>query len=225
MSTQSEAKLEKKLIEQLVSQTYEPIQIRNEPDLNANFKRQLELHNKTVFTDDEFERILIHLDGGSVFAKAKKLRDRYALTRNNETLYIEFFNSQEWCKNIFQVACQIEMEGKYKNRYDVTILMNGLPLVQIELKRRGIELKKAFNQINRYQKHSYGNLFHYILRLKSNDLKFLTYLLHNPSNLIIQYYSNFYLKQHCILSLVVIADNSYLNANLKDHENSCCYKL
>jgi type I restriction enzyme, R subunit len=162
MTVQSEAVLEKKLIEQLVSQGYETVQINDETELNSNFRRQLELHNKIKLTDDEFDRILTHLDGGSVFAKAKKLRDKYALKREKEVIYIEFFNIKEWCKNIFQVTNQITMEGKYKNRYDVTILINGLPLVQVELKRRGIELKKAFNQIKRYQKHSYGNLFHYV---------------------------------------------------------------
>lgn len=77
-------------------------------------------------------------------------------------MYIQFFNSKDWCCNKFQVTNQITMEGKYKNRYDVTILINGLPLVQIGLKRSGIELKEAFNQINRYQKHSYRRLFNFI---------------------------------------------------------------
>jgi len=162
MTFEAEAILEKKLIEQLVSQSFEYLTINTESELISNFRTQLEAYNKISLSDEEFNRILIHLDGGSVFAKAKKLRDRYALNIGSETIYIEFFNTAEWCKNIFQVTNQINLEGKYKNRYDVTILINGLPLVQIELKRRGIELKKAFNQINRYQKHSYGNLFHYV---------------------------------------------------------------
>ena len=162
MVTQSEAVLEKKLIEQLVSGGYDPVHINNEADLNRNFRIQLENHNKKNITDNEFDRILTHLDGGSIFAKAKKLRDKFPLKREKETVYIEFFNKVEWCKNLFQVTSQVTMIGKYQNRYDVTILINGLPLVQIELKKRGIELKKAFNQIKRYQKHSYGNLFNYI---------------------------------------------------------------
>lgn len=168
MGIQSEAELEKNLIKQLVSQGYEKINIRNEEELNLNFKKQLELHNKKVLndntlTDKEFEKIMIHLSGGSIFDKAKKLRDQFQLLRDNdEIVYIQFFDSKDWCCNKFQVTNQITMEGKYKNRYDVTILINGLPLVQIELKRRGIELKEAFNQINRYQKHSYGKLFNFI---------------------------------------------------------------
>ncbi|MGL6169241.1 MAG: type I restriction endonuclease, partial [Fusobacteriaceae bacterium] len=168
MSIQSEAELEKKLIEQLISQGYENIIVRNEEELNINFKKQLELHNKrslndNPLTDKEFEKIMIHLSGGSIFDKAKKLRDQFQLLRDNDDIvYIQFFNSQDWCCNKFQVTNQITMEGKYKNRYDVTIFINGLPLIQIELKRRGIELKEAFNQINRYQKHSYGGLFNFI---------------------------------------------------------------
>ena len=69
----------------------------------------------------------------------------------------------QWCKNEYQVAQQITQVGRYENRYDVTLLINGLPLVQIELKRRGMELKEAFNQIQRYHKHSFtGTLFEYI---------------------------------------------------------------
>lgn len=80
-------------------------------------------------------------------------------------MYIQFFNSKDWCCNKFQVTNQITMEGKYKNRYDVTILINGLPLVQIGLKRSGIELKEAFNQIHRYSKESFNSensLFKYL---------------------------------------------------------------
>ena len=163
MCVQSEAALENKLIEQLIIQGYENIQINDEEDLHRNFKKQLEKHNDVELTDNEFAKVLIHLDGGSVFEKSRKLRDKFELHRDNEELlYIEFFNGNEWCRNTFQVTNQVTMEGKYKNRYDVTILINGMPLVQLELKRRGIELKEAFNQVNRYHKHSYKGLFNYI---------------------------------------------------------------
>ena len=167
MSTESEATLEKKLIEKLTNNGYSYIKIDNENQLNANFKIQLEKINKkeldgAKLTDEEFNQILIYLDGGSIFEKAKKLRDKYALKRDDATYYLRFINTREWCKNIFQVSNQITMIGKYENRYDVTILINGLPLVQIELKRRGMELKKAFNQIERYWRHSYKGLFNYI---------------------------------------------------------------
>ncbi|MGL6298270.1 MAG: type I restriction endonuclease subunit R, partial [Methanobacteriaceae archaeon] len=110
-----------------------------------------------------FDKVLTHLEGGNVFDKAKKLRDKFPIQRDTEVIYLEFFNQENWCKNNFQVANQIKMVNKYQNRYDVTILINGLPLVQIELKRRGKEIKEAFNQIKRYTIHSFNKgLFHYI---------------------------------------------------------------
>ena len=162
MSTQSEAALENNLMKTLIDGGYHLVSIKDEFDLEANFKQQLELFNKTTFSSEEFEKILIHLEGGSIFEKAKKLRDQFELERDEGTFYVKFLNKKDWCKNRFQVANQITMKGKYENRYDVTILINGLPLVQIELKKRGVELKQAFNQIKRYQIHSYHNLFNYI---------------------------------------------------------------
>ena len=163
MSRESEAALESKLVEQLVALSYEKIGIKDVSDVEANLKVQLAKHNQTTFTDKEFKQILNHLDKGNIFEKAKTLRDKMQLTRDNgDKNWIEFLDSHKWCKNLFQVAQQITVEGQYKNRYDVTLLINGLPLVQIELKRRGLELKEAFNQIKRYHLHSYGGLFHYI---------------------------------------------------------------
>ena len=77
-------------------------------------------------------------------------------------IYLEFFDCLHWCKNRFQVTAQTTVVGKYTNRYDVTVLINGLPVVQIELKRRGLDMKEAFNQIDRYRKHSYQGLYRYI---------------------------------------------------------------
>ena len=129
-------------------------------------KTQLEKHNKISISESEFKRVLNHLNKGSVFEKAKILRDKFVLPCDDGTTkYIEFLDTEYWCQNLFQVTNQVTVEGTYKNRYDVTILINGLPLVQIELKRRGLELKEAFNQINRYQRHSYGSnnaLFNYV---------------------------------------------------------------
>ena len=123
MASQSEAALENNLIKTLVDGGYEQVLIKDEKELESNFKQQLERFNNTTFTDDEFKKILIHLEGGSIFEKAKKLRDQYELSREDETFYVKFLNKKEWCKNIFQVANQITMEGTYKNRYDVTILI------------------------------------------------------------------------------------------------------
>lgn len=166
MSRQSEAVLEDNLVKQLVGLGYESVTIKDEEALKSNLKFQLEKHNKVSLSDTEFERILNHLNKGNVFEKAKILRDKYALQKDDgETTYIEFLDSEHWCQNLFQVTQQVTIDGMYKNRYDVTILINGLPLLQIELKRRGLELKEAFNQINRYQRHSYGfnsALFHYV---------------------------------------------------------------
>ncbi|CAA6821911.1 MAG: Type I restriction-modification system, restriction subunit R (EC [uncultured Sulfurovum sp.] len=166
MGTQSEATLEANLIAQLENLKYQQVTIKDDKALEANLKTQLEIHNNTQLSDTEFKRVLNHLNKGSVFEKAKQLRDKLSLTADDgSTKYIEFLNSEHWCQNLFQVTSQVTIEGTYKNRYDVTLLINGLPLVQIELKRRGLELKEAFNQINRYQRHSYGSnsaLFNYV---------------------------------------------------------------
>ena len=162
MSTQSEAVLEEELLQQLADNGYERIKIKNKKELLDNFKVQLEKLNKCYLKDEEFQSLLLYLDQGSIFDKAKKLRDKYFVEREGNPFYIEFLNQKDWCKNIFQVSNQITVKGKYKNRYDVTILINGLPLVQIELKRRGMPIKQAFNQINRYMYHSYSGLFDYI---------------------------------------------------------------
>jgi len=166
MTTQSEQTLENNLISQLQEMKYERVHITNEADLLINLKKQIEKHNKISLSDKEFAKILNHLNKGSIFERAKILRDEMHLTRDdNSSLYIQFFNSREWCQNQFQVTNQVTIEGSYKNRYDVTLLINGLPLVQIELKRRGLELKEAFNQTMRYQRHSYNassGLYQYI---------------------------------------------------------------
>jgi len=159
--TESEAELERNLITRLIGLGYESVSIHDSIGLLANLRVQLFKHNeKTLlgqtFSDAEFERVLNHLDKGNVFDRAKTLRDRFALARDDGSFaYIQFINMNEWCRNEYQVTSQITQEGTYKNRYDVTLLINGLPLVQIELKRRGIEMKEAFNQINRYQRHSF----------------------------------------------------------------------
>lgn len=160
-----EQELEKNLIEQLSLQGYEVISIKDEEDLVVNFKIQLEKFNKIKLSDSEFKKIQVHLAGGSIFEKAKRLRDKFELmTDKGEIKYISFIDKECIENNIFQVTNQITMKGQYENRYDVTILINGLPLAQIELKKRGVQLKKAFYQIQRYQRHSfsYKALFQYI---------------------------------------------------------------
>jgi type I restriction enzyme R subunit len=166
MSTQAEQVLEDKLLAQLQTLGYALVHIHDEKDLLANLKLQLESHNDIQLTGKEFDKVLNILNKGSVFEKAKTLREKQHIVRDNgDNLYFEFLQTEHWCQNRFQVTHQVSMEGKYKNRYDVTILINGLPLVQIELKRRGLEMKEAFNQVNRYQRHSFASgsaLFQYI---------------------------------------------------------------
>ena len=165
---ESEAKLEEKLIDQLVKQGYKKVQIDTVEDLERNFREQINEHNKLrldgkPLSDKEFERLMIKISGKGVFQSAKELRQLQDIQRDDGTIaYIELFNTREWCQNIFQVTHQTTVEGKYTNRYDVTLLINGLPLVQIELKRRGMDMKEAFNQIKRYKRHSYSGLYKFI---------------------------------------------------------------
>lgn len=164
--TQSEAQLEESLVQRLTGLGYDRVTITDADQLRANLKKQLEIHNKIQLSNHEFAKVLNHLDKGNVFERAKILRDRLQFTRDDgSSCYLQFLNTEHWCQNQYQVTNQVTIEGKYKNRYDVTLLVNGLPLVQIELKRRGMELKEAFNQINRYQRHSFwaeSGLFQYV---------------------------------------------------------------
>ena len=166
MAKQPEAVLEEQLVGQLQKLGYGLVLLKDESELLANLKKQLEKHNRIQFSEKEFEKVLNLLNKGSVFEKAKNLREKQHIVRDNgDNLYFEFLNTEHWCQNQFQVTHQVTIDGKYKNRYDVTLLINGLPMVQIELKRRGLELKEAFNQINRYQRHSFGSnsaLFQYL---------------------------------------------------------------
>jgi len=168
MSYQSEAQLEKNMLQQLAKQGYEPVRINSYDALVENFRAQVNRFNSkklngNPLTDIEFNRLMTKIDGKSIFESAKILRDKQLIEREDGSqLYIELFNKKDWCKNFFQVTAQTTVTEKYTNRYDVTILINGLPLVQIELKRRGINFKEAFNQIQRYRKHSYKGLYRFI---------------------------------------------------------------
>ena len=166
MAYQSEAELEMQFIEQLNNQGYSTVSI---PDYDAvlnNFKVQFAEFNKDKidkpFSAKEWERIFNIIDGKSVFQSAKILRDKFVLERDDGTkTYLSFFD-QDASKNIFQVTHQTTVVGKYVNRYDVTLLVNGLPLIQVELKRRGVDIREAINQVMRYKKHSYKGLYHFI---------------------------------------------------------------
>ena len=174
---QSEYDVEVKFIDRLESIGYEYIELKNYDDVIANFRNKLALFNsdslieakgEASFSDSEFDRIMIHVDNKSVYESAKIMRDKYILTLDNgKTVYLKFF-SFDVNKNIYQVSHQITMDKDhkddvaYKNRYDVTILINGLPMIQVELKRPGVEINEAINQINRYRKFSFKGLFRYL---------------------------------------------------------------
>lgn len=158
-----ENNLENKLISKLKTLGYEYINIKDEDDLIKNFKIQIEKLNNIKLTDEEFNQIYTTFNSGDNFERASRLRnDKYYLNRKDGKRIIKYFDNSKWCENIFQVSNQITMVGDRTNRYDVTILINGIPMVQIELKRRGNNLKEAFNQINRYKRESFKNLFKYI---------------------------------------------------------------
>jgi type I restriction enzyme, R subunit len=186
MTTQTEEQLEDSLVAQLESLGWSFVRIDNEAQLLTNLKAQLEKHNRTSLSDREFKQVLNRLTRGNIFEKAKILRDELDFARDDGTTgYLELINQIQWCKNEYQVTRQVTMTGTYTNRYDVTLLINGLPLVQIELKRRGLEMKEAFNQTNRYHRHSFAaglGLFNFIqLFVISNGVN-TKYYANNPVN-------------------------------------------
>lgn len=166
MAYQSEAALEQQFIEQLNKQGYTSVSLPDYDALVENFKIQFAAFNAAKLdhplTSKEWERVFNIMLGKSVFQSAKILRDKFVLEREDGTkVYLSFFDADH-TKNIFQVTNQTTVVGKYVNRYDVTILVNGLPLIQVELKRRGIDIREAVNQVMRYKKHSYNGLYHFI---------------------------------------------------------------
>jgi len=157
MSTQPEAILESELIQQLVKNGYQKVLVEDEASLIANLKNQLEKLNNLTFSDSEFKRVMNILGKGSEFERAKTLRSRqYIQSDDGDSIYFSFLDKENFEKNIFQITKQITIYGRFENRYDVTLLVNGLPLVQIELKKRGCEISEAYNQIDRYKRHSFA---------------------------------------------------------------------
>ena len=169
---QSEAELEREFIRQLISQGYEYISVHNEAALISNLRKQLELLNDFTFTDSEWKRFFkecIANDNEGIVEKTRKIQDDYIQILKREdgtTKNIYLLDKKNIHNNRLQVINQYEEEGgKHETRYDVTILVNGLPLVHVELKRRSIAIREAFNQINRYQRDSFwasSGLFEYV---------------------------------------------------------------
>lgn len=159
---QSEAELEKEFIRLLGEQGYEYLPIHTEADLVSNLRTSLEKLNDYHFTDNEWEHFFnecIANKNDDIVAKTARIQEDYiqVLKRDNgESRNIYLIDKKNIHNNFVQVINQyVEEDGNYDTRYDVTILVNGLPLVHIELKRRGVQLKEAFNQINRYQRDSF----------------------------------------------------------------------
>ncbi len=160
-SYQSEADLERAFIKQLQRQAYEYITFSSEDELKANLRHQLEMLNNIKFTDNEwksFFKSCIASENEGIAEKTRRIQCDHVqvLNRDDGTAKnIQLIDKRNVHNNRLQVTNQYEQTGTYDNRYDVTILVNGLPLVHIELKRRGVAIKEAFNQIERYQRDSF----------------------------------------------------------------------
>ena len=192
---ESEAELEQAFIDLLKEQAYEYISIDSEAGLVFNLRAQLEKLNNVVFSDTEWERFFAESISGEkdgIVEKTKRIQEdnvRVLLRDNGEVKNIRLIDKTNIHNNSLQVLNQYEVDGARKNRYDVTILVNGLPLIHVELKRRGVDIREAFNQINRYQRDSFwagSGLFEYIqIFIISNG----TYT---------KYYSNTVRDQHIV---------------------------
>lgn len=168
MGYQSEAALENQVMEQLGRQGFENVKLYSIEAITENFRkilneRHIDKLNGKPLTDSEFDRLMTQINGKNVFTSAQILRDKFVLRRDDESeVYLEFFNKDSWRDNIYQVTNQVAVSDKFKGRYDVTILINGLPVTQIELKRSGVAINEAFNQIERYRRDNYKGLFKYV---------------------------------------------------------------
>ena len=160
---QSEAELERQMIENLVSQGYKRLIVKSNDELYENLKNQIEKLNGVSFTNEEWARFLLeYLDvpNDGMIEKTRKIQEDCIhdfIFDDGHLKNIKIIDKNNIHNNFLQVANQIVGEGKNRNRYDVTILVNGLPLVHVELKKRGVNLHEAFNQIHRYSKESFNS--------------------------------------------------------------------
>ncbi|EEV2454803.1 HsdR family type I site-specific deoxyribonuclease [Escherichia coli] len=170
-SYQSESDLERELIQDLQNQGYEFISVKSQSAMLANVREQLQSLNGVVFNDSEWRRFTEqYLDnpGDGILDKTRKIHIDYIcdfIFDNGRLENIYLIDKKNLMRNKVQIIRQFEQAGSHSNRYDVTILVNGLPLVQIELKKRGVAIREAFNQIHRYSKESFNSensLFKYL---------------------------------------------------------------
>lgn len=210
-SYQSEADLEREFIKNLQNQGYEYLSIHNEKELIVNLKDKLEKLNNIIFSENEWERFFkekIANKNESIIEKTRTIQEDYikSFTRDNGTLInISLIDKKNIHNNFLQVINQYEEEnGNHNTRYDVSILVNGLPMIHIELKRRGVAIREAFNQINRYQRDSFwagSGLFEYVQ----------IFVISNGTNT--KYYSNTTRARH-------IKEMSYNRRKVKKSSNS-----
>lgn len=171
-SYQSEHELENEFILDLVSQGYEQLTgIKSQRDLLVNLRAQLQSLNNVQFSDDEWRRFVetwLDAQNDGVVEKARRVHDDYVhdFTFDDGRIQnIYLMDKKHLARNKVQVIRQFEQVGSHANRYDVTILVNGLPMVQVELKKRGVAIREAFNQVHRYSKESFNSshsLFKYL---------------------------------------------------------------
>lgn len=168
---QSEAQLEDAFVKQLCRQGYERLVVSSEEELIANLRTQLEALNRISFSDKEWARLFkgwIAADNDGIVEKTRRIqRDHvYALRMDDGSVRnVSLIDKRNVHNNRMQVMNQYAQQGSYDNRYDVTVLVNGLPLVHVELKRRGVAIQEAFNQIERYQRDSFWSgcgLYEYV---------------------------------------------------------------
>ena len=173
----SEYDVETLYLDRLQDLGYEYVNLKNYDDVCRNFREQfcklnkkalIDSKGKAELSDSEFDRVMIRMENHTVYESAKILREKWVLELDDgQSIYVDFFTGDE-TRNIYQVTHQITMDPAhkgdvlYKNRYDVTILINGIPVVQTELKRPGVEINEAINQINRYRRFSFRGLFRFI---------------------------------------------------------------
>ena len=157
MSTEPEYILENKFIAQLTGLGYQLTYVNNAELLKDNLRTELERLNNCKLSDSEWYKVQTQLTKGKSIDRARLLKEQLIIERDGQpALRLKLADQRNWKNNSFQVLNQFQKEnGNIKNRYDVTILMNGLPVVQIELKRRGVEIKEAFQQVQRYQRDTY----------------------------------------------------------------------
>lgn len=208
---QSEADLEREFIKNLQNQGYEYLNIHNEEELILNLKDKLEKLNNIIFSENEWERFFkekIANKNESIIEKTRTIQEDYikSFTRDNGTLVnISLIDKKNIHNNFLQAINQYEEEnGNHNTRYDVSILVNGLPLIHIELKRRGVAIREAFNQINRYQRDSFwagSGLFEYVQ----------IFVISNGTNT--KYYSNTTRARH-------IKEMSFNRRKIKKSSNS-----